>query len=308
MTKDLPWLERKVQPLLDWGKKAAQMWPEIHNEFGPWTCLKLIAVKYHTSLYTTIMNKRLQAIGFDSIVYVDVLAGSGLNKIRETGSLVAGSSIVASEAPKRKFDFLLAIENDPEYARALDKRLRQFRTPETFKVIPYDAEMHADTIEGHLRTLNAHYVAFVDYEGMFGFPWKNMEVLLRNRGDLFITFTPNVGRVWDRDWDADQKAVAQLFGEDIAHRAQTRDDLYRLYLEKIRRFRPYTLDIKIRSGSSYHYMLIFAAGQTSPPAWFNALRELKEKIEEFDGVDVEGALNRLEKRQGTLRSEPRRWF
>jgi len=293
---------------MDWGKKAATVWPEIRNDFGPWTCLKLIALKYHTSLYTTIMNKRLEAIGFDSIVYVDVLAGSGLNRIRETGSLIAGSSVIAAEAPKRKFDFLLAIENKTDYARALEKRLREFRDPGTFKVVPYDAEMHADTIEKHLQMFNAHYVAFVDYEGMYGFPWRNMEVLLRHRGDLFITFIPNVGRVWDRDWDADRQAVAQLFGEDIAHRAQTRDDLYRLYLEKIRRYRRYTLDIRIRSGMSYHYMLIFAAGQTSPPAWFDALFDLKNKVEELDGDDVKGALDRLEKRQGTLRPEPRRWF
>jgi len=237
-----------------------------------------------------------------------VLAGSGLNVIRDTGSLVGGSSIIASESPKRKFDFLLAIENDPDYARALDRRLREFRQQETFKVIPYDAELHADTIEKHLQTLRAHYVAFVDYEGMYGFPWRNMEVLLRHRGDLFITFIPNVGRVWDRDWEADREAVAQLFGEDIPIRARTRDDLYRLYLEKIRSFRPHTLDIKIRSGSAYYYMLIFAAGQTSPPAWFGALRKLKEKMEQFDGDDVKNALDRLEKRQKTIRPEPRHWF
>ena len=308
MTKDLEWLDKKLRPLLSWGKRVANVWPDIHNEFGPWTCLKLIALKYHLSLYTGIMNRWVEALGFDSIVYVDVLAGSGLNRIRDTGSLIAGSSIVASEAPRRKFDFLLAIENDPSFARALDKRLREFRSPETFKVIPYDAEMHADTIEEHLRTLRAHYVAFVDYEGMYGFPWKNMEVLLRQRGDLFITFIPNVGRVWDRDWEADRRAVAQLFGEDIAGRARSRDDLYRFYLEKIRGYRPHTIDIKISSGSSYYYMLVFAAGQTTQPAWFRALEELKRKIEQFDGNDVSAALDRLEGRELTSRPEPRRWF
>ena len=299
--KDLVWLEKHLRPLLDWGTRASSVRPTVCNEFGPWTCLKLIALKYHTEIYTTIMNKQLPGLPWKAIDYVDILAGSGLDRIRDTGSLVGGSTIVACESPiHKKFDYILAIENNPEYAMALAKRLAVFRKPGTYEVIGYDAEDHVDSIERSLAKHKAHYLAFVDYEGLGGFPWSNMERLLQQSGDLFITFIPNIGRVLARDWDGDRQAIAQLVGEDVAFGARTLDDLYTGYLKKIKTFRPYSLDIRIQSGGTYYYILIFCAGQKRAPRWFGALETLKTKIEAFDGQDVKAALDRLEGRQGKL--------
>jgi len=303
VAKDLPWLESNLEPIWTWGKRTAKTWSHIYNPFGPWTCLKLIALKFHSDLYTTIMNKQMGRLGFDSIVYVDVLAGSGLNQIRDTGSWVAGSSVVACLAPrKKKYDYILAIENDANYSSALAKRLGNLREPDTYDVVPYDATMHIDTIENLLQKRRAHYVAFVDYEGMSGFPWVNMEKLLGHRGDLFITFIPNIGRVWDRNWEKDRPAVAELVGEDVAYSVEDREGLFPAYLQKIKRSRPYTVDIKIRSGSGYQYMLIFAAGQTtkSKPKWFGAVETLKEKLESLDGDDVVQVLEYFEGRRPKL--------
>ncbi len=300
--KDVAWLEKHLRPLLTWGSQAAAVRPTVFNEFGPWTCLKLIALKYHTEMYTTIMNKRLADTSWTAIDYVDILAGSGLDRIRDTGSLVSGSTVVACESPKtRKFDHILAIEKDPDFAMALAKRLGNLRPQGSYEVVGYDAGGHMDTIERFLAEHNAHYLAFVDYEGLGGFPWPNMERLLRHRGDLFITFIPNVGRVLERGWEGDREAVAGLVGEDVAFAARTHDDLYTGYLEKIKRLRPNSLDIRIRGAGGYHYMLIFCAGPKREPPWFKALRDLKAKIEAFDGDDVRDALDRLEGRQGTLR-------
>jgi len=132
---------------------------------------------------------------------------------------------------------------------------------------------------------------------MKGFPWSNMEKLLNHSGDLFITFIPNVGRVWARSGESDRKAIATLVGEDVVEQARTQDDLYTGYLSKISAVRPHTLDMKISSGGSYYYMLIFCTAQKSAPRWLGALRELKEKIERLDGRDVKNSLNRLEGRQ-----------
>ena len=299
--KDLAWLEKHLRPLLKWGAQAASVRPSVYNEFGPWTCLKLIALKYHTEVYTTIMNKRLAQLPWTAIDYVDILAGSGLDRIRETGSLVSGSTVVACESPlRRKFDHIIAVENNPSYAMALAKRLGVFRDRDTCEVIGYNAEDHVETIERLLAKHNAHYLAFVDYEGLGGFPWPNMERLLRHRGDLFITFIPNVGRVWARDAKGDHEAIAQLVGEDVVSEAKTQDDLYTGYLEKIKVLRPHSIDIRIQSGGAYYYMLIFCAGQIREPGWFDVVRTLKSKIETFDGDDVKDALDRIEGRQGTL--------
>jgi len=301
MTKDIAWLRRQLKPLLEWGGLAKKIRPEVFNEFGPWTCLKLAALRYHTDVYTTIMNKHLDRLGWKAMVYVDVLAGSGLNCIRDTGSFVAGSTLVACASPRiRKFDFVLGIEDNREYALALKKRLGALRQPGSFDVQPYDATFQMDAIEKLLSEFKAHYMAFVDYEGMKGFPWSNMEKLLNHSGDLFITFIPNVGRVWARGSEPDIKGVAALVGQDVVESATTQDDLYTGYLDKIRSFRPHTLDIKIRSGGSYYYMLIFCAGQKSRPGWFTVLKDLKVKIEELDGEDVKGALEILEGTQREL--------
>jgi len=303
--KDVAWLEKHLRHLLEWGRRAASVRPLVRNEFGPWTCLKLIALKYHTEIYTTIMNKQLPSLPWKAIDYVDILAGSGLDRIRETGSLVSGSTVVACESPRyRKFDYILAIENNPDYAMALAKRLALFREPRTYEVIGYDAGDHIDSIERVLAKHKAHYLAFVDYEGLGGFPWPNMERLLRHRGDLFITFIPNIGRVLARDWEGDREAIAQLVGEDVAFNATTQDDLFTGYLENIRRIRPNSLDIRIQSGGSYHYILIFCAGQKRVPGWFDALKTLKSKIETFDGLDVKEALDRVEGHQATLGGPP----
>src|SRR5712691_5054818 len=298
LPKDFAWLERHLKMLLAWGNQAKGVRPNVFNEFGPWTCLKLIALKYHTDVYTTIMNQHLRRLGLDAMVYVDVLAGSGLNRIRDTGSFVAGSSVVACLSPRvRRFDYVLGIENDTEYALALKKRMALFCANGTFDVVPYDATFQMDAIESLLTEHNAHYLAFVDYEGMKGFPWENMTKLLENRGDLFITFIPNVGRVWARGQSADLDGVATLVGEDVARSAKTQDDLYTGYLDKIREVRRHTLDIRISSGGAYYYMLIFCTAQKSRPGWFGVLRELKEKIEQLDGDDVKTALDRIEGRQ-----------
>jgi len=133
-----------------------------------------------------------------------------------------------------------------------------------------------------------------------------MEKLLRHRGDLFITFIPNIGRVFDRDWNKDRDAVAQLVGSDIANSVESSQGIFPAYLKKIRRLRPHTIDIKIQSGGGYYYMLIFSAGQKSRPRWFGALMDLKAKLEALDGDDVKSALDHLEGRQQAL--DDGRWF
>lgn len=280
-----------------WADQVRGEMPNVFNELHHWTGLKLYALQYYVRVYSSILRGYLQTLRKAQMAYVDILAGAGLNRIQEANDFLPGSTIVAAQAPK-PFDFILALENDADRSSALRRRLRLFRNPDTFEVIPYDADWHADTIARYLQRRNAHYLAFVDYEGFGGFSWKSMVSLLEHDGDIFITFLPGWARVAGRAWDADKKLLRFQVGEELASSARNLEQLFRGYIDQVRQYRENVVDIPIRSGGAYQYALIFAARETrggSP--WLKSIEDLRKRLSGLTGDDVIKAIDEIRGRR-----------
>ena len=106
---------------------AQDRWPElcelyksddglpVREDVGIWTVDKL----YFWNRYIDITTRAM--VGHPKwpagLAYVDLFAGPGICKLRESGRRVPGSTLIAANAPK-PFGVILAIELDPELAAA----------------------------------------------------------------------------------------------------------------------------------------------------------------------------------------------
>lgn len=126
---------------------------------------------------------------FSTRVFVDVMAGPGICKIRETGEDVPGSPLIALEHEFTKFVF---VEADPALAKALQKRVAAHPKGRLATVICDDWAKVAAA--GRLR-FDGLVVAFVDPTGISQVPWTAMEQLLRGNSaiDLLTTLQYAMG-------------------------------------------------------------------------------------------------------------------
>ncbi len=67
---------------VSWAHQARRIRPETFNEFGPWAGLKLYCLHHYIHVYATILPDWLARLGMDAMVYGDILAVSGLNRIK----------------------------------------------------------------------------------------------------------------------------------------------------------------------------------------------------------------------------------
>lgn len=89
------------------------------NEVGGWARDKYRLVHLYMSLFSTGMKDK-----WDERVYIDLYAGAGLNRIRGTGTVLAGSPVLALRVP-HPFDKYIFCEEDPEALNALKERVKR---------------------------------------------------------------------------------------------------------------------------------------------------------------------------------------
>ena len=286
-----------IEKQIAWADDAHRVVSHVYNELHHWSGLKLYALQYYINVYTAILPNHLTRLGKHEMAYVDILAGAGLNHIQEANDFLPGSTVVAARGPSKPFDFILALENNVDRSFALKRRLEEIRPPDSFEVIRYDADWHADTIINRLTERRAHYLAFIDYEGLGGFSWESMTELLQHDGDVFITFLPGWARVAGRAWDADVDRLRFVVGEELAERAaraKSLDVLLDGYVKQIRQFRANVMDIPIRSGQAYSYKLIFAARETAGRSpWIESVRQLRTNLSALTADDVVRAIGEI---------------
>jgi three-Cys-motif partner protein len=310
---DYTWIKKHVTPLVELGKICKKCDPDIYNDFGPWTALKLCALKYYVDVYTTIMDDgRLKKLGFNGRAYLDVFSGSGLNVLRETKTPIAGSTPIAAQfsCEGRQFDRFYALEKEGDYCSALKKRMLQLVPPEKVDIIPGNAD---DTIQGVLQELEEkryHYLAFIDYEGVKGLSWNNLQSLLEKKGDIWITFIcPGIARLQgsannlSKLGEAHKRTLINLVGEDVVNNSKTIEELHGNFIKKIQKYRKNTIDMFVRSGDGYYYSLIFATRETyGGSKYVSSVETLRSRIESMSGRFVKDVLDVIEGRRVDLDS------
>jgi hypothetical protein len=126
---------------------------------GEWIRRKHHYLDRYCAITATGMKNR-----FRERVFLDVMAGPGICKIKDSGEELAGSPLIAMKHDFTKFVF---IESDPKLAAALEK----------------------EVAEGRLTFPKGLVVAFVDPTGIKQAPWQAMKQLLMNNSKIDILAT-----------------------------------------------------------------------------------------------------------------------
>lgn len=271
-------------------KKLYQITQKAYEKPGLWPVLKLCALAYYLPGYLQIASRH-----FKNICYIDTCSSCGLVKVKDRVFL--GSPILAERAKSndgtRTFDKLFFIDNDQQSCDALAKIIDNNRS----KVCYGDSnEELPKIIEKINHYNNSHFVCFVDPEGM-ELPWSTIELLLKSKGDIIINYMcAGVVRNFHNSYK-----MNSFFGETTWEQYKDEENrhecLFNLYLEKIRKLKPITIDVKIRGEKSFHYHIIFAFAKEG---WKDIISNVKTKIESANLQEIKTYLDIQENKQKTL--------
>jgi three-Cys-motif partner protein len=156
----------------------------IVRDSGVWVKEKLYYLEHYLDILSVGMKKKWA----DKIYYVDLFAGPGKCRIRETKEEIDGSPLIALKFDFAKYFF---IESDPECYGALAARLRARAPQKDVQLIPGDCNGKVDQIEVPKSSLG---LAFIDPTGVSPLAFETVRKLTLNRKiDLIINFHEGMG-------------------------------------------------------------------------------------------------------------------
>ncbi len=312
----IEYLDERLK-ILRWDKHGdllhdvAQEGEDISNKFKPWTPLKLCGLSYFAGGYAQILGNLKKRYPALEVIYIDLFAGCGINRIRNV--LIAGSPLVCIDSAtnrKVEFDTMYFNDSNPEYYTALDKRLRFLSEIESFSWI--NSRYHSlnkdcnEALENIVDDLNKkgfkNYLAFIDpYK--WEISWSSMEKLLSiGYGDIMMTFqarlvAKEIGKYVSQGTPSIGDNIKRFLGEkdeSIIEGLNNEQAVKKYYIGKMHEYRKFLVDIEIRGGKSnpYRYYLIFASRKEKPP-WRSYITKMKTFVERFSGDLVKASLDYL---------------
>lgn len=143
---DQGWLQKKLLPLLERAKSLPKDGPV--TEYRYFTALKLIAVDYYSSVFTRVANSQVRKGRADASVYVDLLAGTGLVRIKDASRAIhlSGSPICAASAPHGGFGHIVCVESRTDRCDALKRRLESKIEAKKFDIIRGDCNQKINEV------------------------------------------------------------------------------------------------------------------------------------------------------------------
>lgn len=264
--------------------------------FRNWTPLKLVALSYVVGPYLRIIGGLEKSKGNVESIYIDLFAGSGINKVEGAESLIAGSPIVAIDCANtspKKFDKMYFVDLKEENIQALYERLTLLSERDEFswiggrcKLIIGDANRAILKIRKELdKTRYKNYLAFIDpYK--WELKWKSLEKLLEIPcGDVLITFqatliAKEIGKYNSVGLSEETVGtISECLGASPEEwsRLGREEILKNYYIEKIKSYKNYVVDIMVKGRvpgvPMFKYFLIFASGRKNPP-WKNWIERM----------------------------------
>ena len=129
-------------------------------EVGEWAEEKHAVVSLYAKLFSTGMKDK-----WDERVYIELYAGSGFAKIRNTSRVIAGSPIRAL-ALEHPFDRYIFCEKQSKELDALRKRVEQIAPSQNVAFVPGDCNERVEDILSEIRAHSANHhvlsLCFVD--------------------------------------------------------------------------------------------------------------------------------------------------
>jgi three-Cys-motif partner protein len=146
---------------------------------GDWIRRKHHYLDRYCSITATGMKNR-----FSERIFLDVMSGPGLCKLKDSGEELPGSPLIAMKHDFTKFVF---VESDPELATALEQRVRTHPKARLLSVVPRD--WTREVASGRLTFVKGLVVAFIDPTGIKHVPWQAMKQLLTSNPKIDILAT-----------------------------------------------------------------------------------------------------------------------
>jgi len=282
-------------------------------EYGAHTLVKLIVISSYANQFATIAKgPKAREKGFDGAVYIDLFAGPGVVKIKETGDRVVGSPIAATW--DTKFDYSVFVEIGKHSSDALESRLATYLPKDAYKVIPGDCNTKVgEIIEAISKKCSRPIVLIcVDPEGMQ--PRFDMLKALNakyNSSDFIINMTAWTDRVRSKiqaGYESDLPIFEGFFGKE---RAATLLELGKgvpmdtFFIDQLAVELKKTVGEKIPvkdSDGKLVYNILAYTREKGKGSWGNILSHIKEQLRGLDGAGAKELLDIAKKRGGTMDS------
>jgi three-Cys-motif partner protein len=110
--------------------------PEVRE----WSLEKYKLVGSYCDIFTSGMKNK-----WNQLVYIDLFAGAGFVKIKETGKVFKNSALLAMSLPV-KFTKYILCEQDPQKCEALNARVLRDYPEINFEIIPGDSNKNVDKV------------------------------------------------------------------------------------------------------------------------------------------------------------------
>lgn len=304
LTKQVKKLEVTTNEFKEITEKIIKIDSDIYNEFRAWTPLKLVLLNYVLDVCSLIINSNIKKkIIFRESYYVDLFAGSGINKIKK--DFLIGSPLITSLKYQDRFNKLFLCEKDPNRFRALNRRIA-FLSKDNICLSNLDCNDFLEKVLPDINKKGVYSFFFIDPSCM-EFSWTSMTKTLELRSDIVFTLMASeilrsIGLCKAKK--SEGKYLDIFFGDESWKNIKNYDELIRLYKSNIIKIRPNALieDIKIKSKKfGFCYSILFITNKTKKNCpWMKAIEKLKEEIESNSDKSVEMALEIIKGRQMIL--------
>lgn len=285
-------------------REVAKINPKIYNKFQAWTPLKLVLLNYALDVCTLIISSNIKNNKiFEKSYYIDLFAGSGLNKINN--DYLIGSPLISSLKYSNRFDSLFFCENNLQLYNSLKKRLDFINKNNVFSEYGDCNKCLSDIIK-KINYPKSYSFFFIDPHCM-EFSWQSMTEVLKLRSDVVFTLmTSEIFRSIRlcNSGKSNGDYLTSFFGDESWREIDNYDTLVEKYKSNILKLRQNAIieDIVVKSKKfNFCYHMIFITNQTKNGCpWTRAIKKAKEEIESNSDKSVELALEIVKKRQKTL--------
>jgi three-Cys-motif partner protein len=156
----------------------------VVRDSGLWAMEKLYYLDHYLDIFSVGMNKKWAG----KLYYVDLFAGPGKCRIRDTNEEIDGSPLIALKFNFAKYFF---VESDKGCCRALAARVKARAPEKDVEIIPGDCN---DVIERIKLPPLSLGLAFIDPTGVSPLAFETIRKLVHDRKiDLIINFPEGMG-------------------------------------------------------------------------------------------------------------------
>ncbi|HII16259.1 MAG TPA: three-Cys-motif partner protein TcmP [Nanoarchaeota archaeon] len=280
--------------------------PEVYNEFREWTPLKLILLNYTLDVCTPIIANMLKRDSFFKEMYfVDLFAGSGINRVKDTKDFIIGSPLIAALNYGKTYSGMYFCDSNTNYSEALDLRMATLNNTKLYvKKGSYDQFL--PEIISKVNQSGVYSLFFIDPHST-EFSWDSMKQVLEIRSDILFNFmTSEIARTWGlaKAGKGGDETLNNVFGDDSWRLAESTEDLVSIYAVNILKARPNAIFniVKVRAAKfNFRYDLFFITNQTKGEnQWMRAIEKAKQEIERNSDESVKVALDLVKGRMKDL--------